>query len=235
MEDVTSPERLAEIQAGEMEFYFTRDWSPEMYIALARAGFISVATELLPGLNILIPQIQGAYAVLDWDNLHVSKSMRRWMRSEACISGGYRLSVPHDFGEVWSGIEAYHEDNWMSRVYFRMLLALLEERRDDFELVPVGLINDAGNLVAGEVGYRIGAVYTSLTGFSDRDRRNLGKLQLLRLGEHLRDAGFAFWNLGHPYMQYKLDLGAAILKRRDFLARWNEGINGGRKVRGSGA
>ena len=42
---------------------------------------------------------------------------------------------------------------------------------------------------------------------------------MLRLGEWLRDHGFDFWNLGHPYMPYKLNLGARIVQRAEFLQR----------------
>ena len=72
------------------------------------------------------------------------------------------------------------------------------------------------------MGVRTGRVYTSLTGFMDRrdeDYANAGKLQLIRLCEYLRDEGYAFWNLGHPYMPYKLALGAQVVERPDYLAR----------------
>ena len=77
--------------------------------------------------------------------------------------------------------------------------------------------------MAGEIGYRVGRVYTSLTGFFDRhdpELRNVGKLQLVLLARHLQAAGFAFWNLGQPEMQYKRDLGARVLPRPVFLRRW---------------
>ncbi len=78
-------------------------------------------------------------------------------------------------------------------------------------------------MVAGEIGYRVGRVYTSLTGFFDRrdpELRNVGTLQLVLLARHLEASGFAFWNLGQPEMQYKRDLGAPALPRPVFLRRW---------------
>jgi Leu/Phe-tRNA-protein transferase len=106
--------------------------------------------------------------------------------------------------------------------YHDLLAELAAGSWDGFELLPVGLYNCHGALVAGEMGVRTGNVYTSLTGFMDRsdpENSNAGKLQLAKLCEHLRDSGFAFWNLGHPYMPYKLALGAQIVQRKDFLRR----------------
>ncbi len=74
--DVISPGRLAEIQSHEREFYWTSDWSPELYVELARAGFMSVAFDFGAGLELLIPQLQRSYAVLDWENLHFSRSTK---------------------------------------------------------------------------------------------------------------------------------------------------------------
>ena len=83
-------------------------------------------------------------------------------------------------------------------------------------------------LVAGELGYTTGSVYTSLSGFctrSDREWRHFGNLQLLLLAKALETRGYAFWNLGHPGMAYKRALGAQTLPRRKFLARWLEAID----------
>ena len=221
--DVVSPERLKEVYENENEFYWTSDWSPELYVELARAGFMSVAFELGGTLELLVPQLQQSYAVLDWENLHASKSMLRWMRSPACKDQNYRLAVGHDLESVYLALDAYHgQENWMGIQYFELLSELSDTEPPGFTLTPVALLDSDENVVAGEIGYRCGDIYTSLTGFSDRNRRNCGKLQLLLLGEHLRDTGYAFWNLGHPFMQYKLDLGAQVLPRAEFLKRWHE-------------
>ena len=55
---------------------------------------------------------------------------------------------------------------------------------------------------------------------SDPSHNNVGKLQLVLLAEHLENTGFAFWNLGHPSLQYKQDLGARVIPRGPFLERW---------------
>ena len=40
------------------------------------------------------------------------------------------------------------------------------------------------------------------------------------LAKYLEKENYAFWNLGHPYMQYKFDLGAIKYSRDEFLKRW---------------
>ncbi len=77
-------------------------------------------------------------------------------------------------------------------------------------------------LIAGEIGYKINSTYTSLTGFSLKEKiyNNWGKLQLVLLAQYLEKNNYSFWNLGHPYMQYKFDLGAKIYSREEFLEKW---------------
>jgi len=225
LDDFLSPERIEEIYASGRELYWTTDWSPEFYIAQAKAGFIATSIDLgFPEpFRILLPEIQHAYAVLDWEKLHVSRSMRRWMRSGACLDEDFHLEVGIDFRDVLEGIARSHPENWMEGRYNDLLAELVAGDWDGFALQPVGLYDRRGRLVAGEMGLRTGKVYTSLTGFMDRrdpDLLNVGKLQLFRLGEWLRDEGYAFWNLGHPYMQYKLDLGAKVTERAEFLKRF---------------
>ena len=85
-------------------------------------------------------------------------------------------------------------------------------------------IRENNVLISGEIGYIIGKTYTSLSGFSSDEKcyRNYGTAQLVLLAQYLQANGFSFWNLGQPYMDYKLALGAKIYERKAFLARWFE-------------
>lgn len=224
--DLEDPRILQRIYRGEDTYYWSDDWSPEFYRLQAKAGFICtsfVDEEIGP---ILLSEIQAAYAVLDWQDLHVSRSMRRWLRSGRCADGEYSLRIGVDLDEIVAGVvRTYGDDCWLNPSYAELLARLTgEEERDEFEVMAVGLVSGPGQrLVGGEVGYRVGRVYTSLTGFFDRSDssdHNTGKLQLLLLADYLKEHGFAFWNLGHPKMQYKLDLGAVVTPRRLFLRRW---------------
>lgn len=226
-EVLESEENLQIILSGSAELYWTTDWSPEFYIQLAKLGFITTAIQLgdeASLLPVLLPEIQHSYAILDWKNRRMSRSMCRWMKSETFRAQEYRLSLHHDLESVVEGIQTLHGANcWVIPPYQQLLHTLIEGTWEDFEVIPVGLINVDGQLIAGEIGYRIGETYTSLTGFHDRSNpvhNHAGKLQLHLLAEHFERQGLKFWNLGHPGMQYKADLGAITTQRDKFLRRW---------------
>lgn len=224
-QDILDPDRLSLIYKSPATLYWSDDWSPDFYLLLARAGFISVCLDHPQYGQLLIPQIQAGYAVLDWQNRHCGRSMNRWQRSSRFAEQEYRLSLDHDLEAIVDGIRQTHGDeNWLEGRYVELVRELARSgTREDFRLMTVGLLAREGELIAGEIGYRVGRVYTSLSGFFRRDNRldnHAGKLQLHLLAEELEARGFAFWNLGQPEMAYKIDLGAKVVPRRDFLARW---------------
>lgn len=230
---LTDPSSLRRLYASDATHYWSDDWSAGFYRLQARLGFISTAIEHEELGPLLVPEIQSSYAVLDWPQLHLSRSMRRWMRSETRAQLDCVLRIDHDLGEILEGVaRTYADESWLIGRYAELLEQLrADDARDDFELMTPALISQqTGRLVAGELGYRVGRVYTSLTGFFDRSdgaNDNTGTLQLALLAEHLEASGFAFWNLGHPGLQYKIDLGARVLERGVFLGRWfSEGGTG---------
>lgn len=224
-DDVLDPERLRMIYRRSETFYWSDDWSPEFYILLAKVGFIPICVTHPVVGEILIPQIQSSYAVLDWGNRHCGRSMRRWQRSQCFADQHYRLSLDHDLEEIIAGIQKTHGDeNWLEGRYVELLRQLADtDPGPDFRLTATGLLARDGELIAGEVGYEVGKVYTSLSGFSHRENpldNHAGKLQLHFLAEELEGRGFAFWNLGQPEMAYKIQFGAQVIPREQFLKRW---------------
>jgi len=199
-------------------YYWSDDFSAEYYMAQARAGFIAV-TEQFDGEELLIPEIQYSYALLDFEDLHISRKTKKVIEKV-----GLRLEITEDLEEVFVGINRYHKRSWFTPQYLRTLQAT-QSCYEDFQVIAAQIRRD-GVVVAGEIGYIIGSTYTSLSGFSSKAKpfRNHGTAQLVLLGEYLDAEGFAFWNLGQPYMDYKLALGAKIYSRGAFLERWWEGI-----------
>lgn len=219
--DLHYPQLLEQIyQDMEHHYYWSDDFSEAMYVDLANAGFISVSTEH-EGRLLLLAEIQKAYAVLSFNELHISKKVSKLLRG-----AHYRLAFDTAFDDVIASIQAAYEDCWMVGEYADVMRRL--NAGDDLRLFSTELYDeDTGTLVAGEIGYvTSNYVYTSLSGFHSPERRyrNWGTLQLVLLGQHLKKSGTRFWNLGHPYMEYKIDLGARIVSRPDFLRLWYDGF-----------
>ena len=200
-------------------YYWSDEWSEELYIELAKCGFIATSYDTLDGL-ILLPEIQFSYALIEFQNLHISKKVKKLLKKD-----DYIFLFNSHFEEVLEHIESQHQHNWLKGEYKELLKCIYRNNYDNFKLISIALISkDNGKLIAGEIGYTIGKTYTSLSGFSSREKfyANYGTLQLVLLGKYLQRQGFSFWNLGHPHMEYKKRLGAQILDREEFLDLWYE-------------
>ncbi|MDR0998081.1 MAG: GNAT family N-acetyltransferase, partial [Treponema sp.] len=140
---------------------------------------------------------------------------------------------PGDFGNILERCADLHGEDWLTPPLRKTFLALYrdppraggetgEKGREQCggppcpacpRMVSFGLYRE-GRLVAGEFGAAAGRIYTSYSGYYDED--SAGSVQLVLTGRWLRDAGFAFWDLGMD-IPYKLRLGARILGREKFL------------------
>lgn len=213
-------------------YYWSDSWEAGFYIALARAGFISVCSEFPDAGFLLLPQIHDRCAVLDWKDRRVSKSVRAALRPERLRDAGLRLRITQKIDAALEGLAAcWTDDSWFHPPYVELMRVLAASGRAggaapgaSFNLFAVELLAEGSEVpVSGELGYVIGSTWTSLSGFMNPDRRrwnNMGKVQLHALAVLLERTGFSFWNLGMCQMQYKLDLGAQVLERKEFLERW---------------
>jgi len=199
-------------------YYWSEDFSPEYYIAQAKAGFIAV-TDRFEGRELLLPEIQFSYAVLHFKDLHISRNVKRILKRR-----DPKLKISTDIDTVAEKIRAYHRNCWLTPRYQSMLKAT-RTINENFQLIAA-FIEEEGEAVAGEIGYIIGNTYTSLSGFSSKTRsyRDYGTTQLVLLGRYLQENGFAFWNMGQTYMPYKFRLGARQYDRTSFLRLWYEHI-----------
>ncbi|NPA50165.1 MAG: hypothetical protein GXO02_00870 [Epsilonproteobacteria bacterium] len=201
----------------EHDYYWSDDFSAEFYIAQAKAGFIA-ATETFGKNEILLPELQRSYAILDFDNLHIERNVKRLIKSR-----DLKIEISVDLKDAFLGINNYHKNSWLTYKYLDTLNRVNAKGKKYFRVISV-LIRDEESKVpiAGEIGYIIKKTYTSLSGFSSKEKyfRNYGKAQMVLLANYLKDRGFEFWNLGHPYMEYKFALGAKRVDRITFLQRW---------------
>jgi Leu/Phe-tRNA-protein transferase len=199
-------------------YYWSNDFSGEYYIAQAQMGFIAV-TETIKDIELLIPEIQLSYAILDFDNLHINRKVKRLLKKE-----NLNLIIDENLDSIAQQIDKTHKNSWVTPKYIQALKEA-NSLNKNFKAVAVYIKQDA-QIIAGEIGYFIGKTYTSLSGFALREKKynNYGTAQLVLLAQKLKELKINFWNLGHPHMSYKIALGAKIYTREDFLNRWFESI-----------
>ncbi len=215
-DDLTDQTILHEFIYPDMfkNYYWSDDFSAAYYIAKAKAGFIAV-TEYYEEKELLLPEIQFNYALLDFDDLHISTKVKRLLQKR-----NLQLEISQNLDEVVEGINTLHQYNWLTPKYLNTLKST-QGIDKNFKVISA-LIREEGEVISGEIGYMIGKTYTSLSGFSKREKkyRNYGTAQLVLLAQYLQANGFSFWNLGQCYMPYKLMLGAKIFERKTFLKQW---------------
>ena len=202
-------------------YYFTDSFEEDFYIDLCYLGFIS--TSLQDNENLyLLPEIQFEYAVLYFKNLHISKKVKKLINKD-----NYNFKINSNIDELFNALDSYHNPNWLCGEYKELIKKLSKNDKKNFK-VNTFLVQDkcTKENIAGEIGYTIGDTYTSLTGFSSskKEYRNYGKLQLVLTAKYLEEHQYKLWNLGHPYMDYKFELGAIKYTRKEFLEKWFSSI-----------
>lgn len=141
--------------------------------------------------------------------------IRRTVRREA---RKYRLSFNRCFNRVLDSCVARHGSGWLVPDLVAAFSALHAERsKRQAVFISVELWQQNGEesrLVAGEIGYRIGQAYASLSGYTDVS--GAGSVQLAALGKALAASGLRVWDLGMQ-IEYKREIGAAVLDRAGFM------------------
>ena len=100
----------------EENYYLSEDFSCEFYVALTKAGLIS-DFKTVEEKQHLTPEIQFEYTVLDFENLHITKKVKKLFQTENL----YTFSINQHFDEVLERIQEYHTDNWLEGKYITLL------------------------------------------------------------------------------------------------------------------
>ncbi|MFP4212241.1 MAG: GNAT family N-acetyltransferase [Alkalispirochaeta sp.] len=197
------------------EFVACEDLSSTMVAAVCRAGYLPMALDL-PGLPVLLVKSHHLRAVLRFSALHVTRNAGRYAR-------GLRMFVDRHPRRTLETIVESYEDRWLTPALVETLMEIAKRPTEGMTVHSVEIYN-GDRFVAGELGYVVGRVYTSLSGFHRQN--GAGTVQLIALAEVLRTGGAAFWDLGMP-AEYKLNLGAELLPRTEFLATYRRQLETG--------
>lgn len=140
----------------------------------------------------------------------------------------YKLVCSAEPEQAWKRLDSYHcGNNWLTKQYFEMMKAGSDDCSLNFKMHCIEMYDESETNydkpipIAGDFGFTVGKVYTSLSGWvSERSKDSLGTIQMVLLGLWLERKGYAFWSLGHcysPELDYKRKLGAVIFERKSFL------------------
>lgn len=218
------------------DFCFCYHYHPQLLAQIMSEGFLPIATE-----TAILPKLHEKRCVINLagardknlstaSSLHISKSTRKKAKR-------FMVTINKAFDDVVQGCREQHGNRcWLYPKLVACFKAIHENSVvhamhiptdgtirpdiDQQQTRPVRVYSieiwnaQTGQLAGGELGYTVGSVYTSLTGFSRQD--SAGSVQLLALGRLLESSGFTLWDLGME-MDYKLALGCHLMPRRDFI------------------
>ncbi len=199
------------------EFCIAEGFDPEFTARLMEAGFlvmsVNIGDEDKPRY-IMLPKLHLERSALFFENLHIKKSIRRFL-------GRYELRADAEFDRIIDRCVEKHDSDWLSPPLIDCIKKIRRSALENaaFKIAPhaypasFGLYRD-GKLAAGEFGVVCGSVYTSYSGFYEED--NAGTVQMILTARYLQKHGFYFYDLGMP-MDYKTALGAEDISPDAFV------------------
>jgi len=204
------------------EFCVSLDFTPDFIARLMAAGFLVMSVKVVddadedttanpetapPEQYILLPKLHLTRSALFFGNLHVKKSVKRYLDR-------YELRPDADFDFIVNRCQEIHGEDWLTGPLVAAVRDIRKDRLHGVYPMSFALYRD-DKLVAGEFGVKVGRVYTSYSGYYDES--NAGTVQLILTTRYLEENGFAFFDLGMP-MEYKTALGAQDISPEDFVA-----------------
>lgn len=205
---------------GEFLVAEVNDTSPAIIAILVWHGFLPMG-----GMGLLLPKLHERRCVVNPGDVHIGRKTRRRLK------GGFSLTVGEAWGGVVRGIQEHTfteeaGDCWLSDDLAAAWLGVNKlggGQRWGVTFHSIELWHsETKELVAGEIGYTCGAVYSSLTGFTLKNKyAGAGSVQLACLGRWLERSGIQLWDLGME-LDYKLELGGKCIPRADWVRRVRE-------------
>lgn len=192
--------------------------APELIAKAAWHGYLPMYAG--SGTGLILLKLHKVRSLLSPGSVHIGKQCRK-------KAAQFRISVNEAFADVVSSIQTHTftaepGDCWLNDEFVAMYTAvnrLPDALRKGVKFHSVELWHIAsGKLAAGEIGYTVGAIYSSCSGFAlKKEFAGAGTLQLAALGKLLERSGFRLWDLGMG-LEYKKELGATLESRAAWIA-----------------
>ncbi|KAJ3277179.1 hypothetical protein HDV01_000231 [Terramyces sp. JEL0728] len=181
---------------GDESFCYTPICSTSFMVELMYEGYLPIFQ------GGLIPKLHAERCLMIPD-LHIPKKAYKNRKK-------YKLTINTDFDGVVSGVDEQHH-SWFKKSVYKGLVGY---QHPYFKFYSIELWKN-DELVAGDLGYTVGSVYTSMTGFYRED--GAGTVLLTAIKRMLVKGGLVLWDLGMG-MKYKMAMGAKLYSRAMFLA-----------------
>ena len=192
------------------EFCFSYEFSTAMVSAICQVGCYPMANSEFERPLFLVKSHRQR-CVLSLGEWRPSQKLKRYAK-------GLTVTVDHAFADCLKRIAEQHPDNWLVPELAAVFLALHHESENGISFHSVECWKD-GMLVAGDIGFVNGAVFSGVSRFHSVD--SSGSVLLACNAELLQREGFLCFDLGMP-APYKEQMGARILGRFEFLDAYRE-------------
>eukprot|EP01101_Sappina_pedata_P004638 TRINITY_DN2000_c0_g1_i1.p1 TRINITY_DN2000_c0_g1~~TRINITY_DN2000_c0_g1_i1.p1 ORF type:complete len:348 (+),score=105.81 TRINITY_DN2000_c0_g1_i1:25-1068(+) len=204
------------------EFCCSPTFHPIYIQEVVKRGIFPMATEI-SGVPMPLIKLHKKRCVLDLANLRIEKSVRK--KCKDCV-----ITINRKFDSAVKMCLKQHEDCWL----YPQLIAAFKEIHSNPDKYQMGIQSielwakdprkqdeqqseeKSKILVAVELGYTYGRIYTSLTGAILPGTKSMGTIQLCSMIALLEEMGFTHCDFGMA-MDYKLNLGAREIPREDWL------------------
>jgi Leu/Phe-tRNA-protein transferase len=214
--------RIVDVLLGtgyNKDFCVSPDFDSAFIARLMKAGFLVMSSRIADPEDendadyfILLPKLHLVRSALFFDNLHIKKSIKRHL-------GRFELRPDADFDYILDRCIQVHGDDWLTPPLAAAIRNIRQNRLHGVYPTSFALYQN-GKPVAGEFGVISGRVYTSYSGYYDKN--NAGTVQLILTTRYLQEHGFAFFDLGMP-LDYKTALGATDVTPKEFVKYFRAG------------
>ena len=194
------------------EFCWATFYDPAFVAQLMYQGFLPMAAAS-GDLEVITPKLHLNRSIVKFAN--VPKPHGSTFKK----SKKFEFSADTCFDRVAAGIVDQHGPSWFYPNLVKLFTLMNSQGERGFLNSKVRVhsfeVWQGDELVAGEAGYSVGKVYTSLSGFTTVD--GAGTVQMYAMASHLKQLGFVLWDLGMQLGYKDQEFGAIPLPRVEFL------------------
>lgn len=162
---------------------------------------MSITVEFLDFLTI---RQHKQKSIITWDKFRIPHKIPKLTEK---FFKDYTMTFNKDFEGTVNNILKAYPSTWLTPGLIKAFTEIHYNPTKNISIDSVEIWDKEGNLVAGELGFITGSVYTSLTGYHSEN--HIGNVQLSALGLYLKENGFTYWDLG-MYIEYKMRYGATL-------------------------